>query len=116
MQALGLNNIARHENELINYTSKRLNEVPHLTQVGTAKNKGGVFSFDISGIHPQDLAFVLNKENVAVRTGHHCAEPLVNRLGYTSLARASLGLYSTKEDIDALVTALLKAERFFREE
>ena len=116
MQALGLDNIARHENELINYTSKRLNEVPHLTQVGTAKNKGGVFSFDISGIHPQDLAFVLNKENVAVRTGHHCAEPLVNRLGYTSLARASLGLYSTKEDIDALVTALLKAERFFREE
>ena len=72
--------------------------------------------FDIAGIHPQDIAFVLNKENVAVRTGHHCAEPLVNRMGYTSLTRASLGLYSNKDDIDALVAALLKAEKFFRED
>lgn len=115
MQALGLENIAQYEQELIKYTVERLNEVPHLTQVGTAKGKGGVFCFDIAGIHPQDLAFVLNKENVAVRTGHHCAEPLVNRMGYTSLARASLGLYSTKEDIDALIAALCKAEKFFRE-
>ena len=115
MQALGLENITQYEQELINYTIMRLNEVPHLTQVGTAKGKGGVFCFDIAGIHPQDLAFVLNKENIAVRTGHHCAEPLVNRMGYTSLARVSLGLYSTKEDIDALIAALCKAEKFFRE-
>ena len=115
MQNLGLENIMQHERELTAYTTARLNEVPRLKTVGTAANKGGVFSFAIDNIHPQDLAFVLNKENVAVRTGHHCAEPLVNRMGYTSLARASLGLYSTKEDIDALIAALLKAERFFRE-
>lgn len=115
MQALGLDNIAAHERELTTYATERLSEVPRLKMVGTAPDKGGVFSFDIAGIHPQDIAFVLNKENVAVRTGHHCAEPLVNRMGYTSLTRASLGLYSNKEDINALVSALLKAERFFRE-
>lgn len=115
MQALGLDNITEHEKELTAYASNRLSEVPGLKMVGTASDKGGVFSFDIAGIHPQDIAFVLNKENVAVRTGHHCAEPLVNRMGYTSLTRASLGLYSTKEDIDALIRALLKAEKFFRE-
>ena len=115
MQHLGLENIMQHERELTAYTTVRLNEVPNLKIIGTAPNKGGVFSFIVNGIHPQDLAFVLNKENVAVRTGHHCAEPLVNRMGYTSLARASLGLYSTKEDIDALINALLKAEKFFRE-
>ncbi len=116
MLSLGMENIAAHEKELTNYATARLNEVPRLKQVGTAIDKGGVFSFDVTGIHPQDLAFVLNKENVAVRTGHHCAEPLVNRMGYTSLTRASLGLYNTKEDIDALIAALLKAERFFRED
>ena len=115
MQHLGLENIMQHERELTVYTTARLNEVPNLKIIGTTANKGGVFSFIVDGIHPQDLAFVLNKENVAVRTGHHCAEPLVNRMGYTSLARASLGLYSTKEDIDALINALLKAEKFFRE-
>lgn len=115
MQALGLKNITLHEKELTIYATEKLSEVPRLKMVGTAPDKGGVFSFDIEGIHPQDIAFVLNKENVAVRTGHHCAEPLVNRMGYTSLTRASLGLYSNKEDIDALVRALLKAEKFFRE-
>lgn len=115
MQNLGLDNIMQHEKELTAYATARLNEVPNLKIVGTAAHKGGVFSFAVNGIHPQDLAFVLNKENVAVRTGHHCAEPLVNRMGYTSLARASLGLYSNKNDIDQLIEALLKAEKFFRE-
>jgi len=90
--------------------------VPKLKIIGTAAKKGGVFSFAVGNIHPQDLAFVLNKENVAIRIGHHCAQPIVNRMGYSSLARASLGLYTTKEDIDALVAALFKAEKFFREE
>lgn len=115
MQNIGFDNLIAHEKALVEYTLNRLSEVPNLKIIGTAKSRGGVFSFDIKGIHPQDLAFVLNKENVAVRTGHHCAQPIVNRMGYTSLARASLGLYTTKEDIDALVNALLKAEKFFRE-
>ena len=115
MQNIGFDNLAAHENELTAYTLNLLAQVPNLQIVGTAKNRGGVFSFDVKGIHPQDLAFVLNKENVAVRTGHHCAQPIVNRMGYTSLARASLGLYTAKEDIDTLFAALIKAEKFFRE-
>ena len=115
MMNLGLDNIEKHEQELVKYTTEKLLQVPDLKIIGTAKYKGGVFSFAIRDIHPQDLAFVLNKENIAIRTGHHCAQPIVNRMGYTSVARASLGLYSTKEDIDALYNALLKAEKFFRE-
>ncbi len=115
MMNIGLDNIVKHEQELIKYTMEKLLEVPNLKIVGTAKNKGGVFCFAIKDIHPQDIAFVLNKENVAIRTGHHCAQPIVNRMGYTSLARASLGIYSTKEDIDELTRALIKAEKFFRE-
>ena len=115
MTNLGLANIMAHEKELTQYTLMRLKQVPNLKIVGQAKNRGGVFSFAIADIHPQDIAFILNKENVFIRTGHHCAQPIVNRMGYTSLARASLGLYSTTEDIDALVEALLKAEKFFRE-
>jgi cysteine desulfurase/selenocysteine lyase len=67
----------------------------------------------VDGIHPQDLAFILGKEGVAVRTGHFCAEPLVNLLGYTSLTRASLGIYTVKEDVDELIKALYKAKNFF---
>lgn len=115
MQNIGFENLTAYEDELTAYTLNLLAQVPNLQIVGTAKDRGGVFSFDVKGIHPQDLAFVLNKENVAVRTGHHCAQPIVNRMGYTSLARASLGLYTAKEDIDALFAALIKAEKFFRE-
>ena len=81
--------------------------------VGTAKDKGGVFSFVVDKIHPQDLAFILNKEGVSVRVGHHCAAPLVRRMGYESVVRASLGLYNTKEDIDILCQAINKAKTFF---
>ena len=115
MQNLGLADIMLHEKQLTAYATERLTEVPNLKIIGTAKEKGGVFSFDIKNIHPQDIAFVLNKENVDVRIGHHCAQPIVNRMGYTSLTRASLGLYTTNEDIDMLISALLKAEKFFRE-
>ena len=115
MMNRGLENIEAHEKELVDYTTQKLLQVPDLKIVGTAKEKGGVFSFAIRDIHPLDLAFILNKENIAIRTGHHCAQPVVNRMGYTSLARASLGLYTSKEDIDSLYSALIKAEKFFRE-
>lgn len=113
MMALGLENITAHEQELVKYASEKLSGVLGLKLIGTAKDKGGVFSFVMDGIHPQDLAFILNKEGVAIRVGHHCAEPLVHRMGYESVARATLGLYSTKEDIDRLVAALNKARTFF---
>ena len=112
MQNIGLENIINHELELTKYTLDRLAEIKGLKLIGKAQNRGGVFSFVIDGIHPQDLAFILDQQGVALRVGHHCAEPLVNRMGYTSLARASLGLYSSKEDIDNLINALIKAKNF----
>ena len=113
MMNLGMENIKAHEDDLTRYMHLRLVEVDGLTEVGTAPNKGGVFSFYIDGIHSQDLAFILDKEGVAVRVGHHCAAPLVRRMGYESLARASFGLYSNRDDIDRFINALKKAKTFF---
>ena len=113
MMNLGMENITAHEDELTRYTTAKLHEIKGLHIVGDAPNKGGVFSFAVDGMHPQDLAFILDKEGVSVRTGHHCAQPIVNRMGYESLARASLGLYNTKEDVDALCAAIIKAQKFF---
>lgn len=104
--------IEEYEKKLIKYTTEKLLDIDGLKLVGNAKDKGGVFAFDIKNIHPQDLAFVLGKEGVAVRTGHFCAEPLVKLLGYNSLTRASLGIYSTTDDIDSLVLAIKKAKHF----
>ncbi len=113
MMKLGINNITSHERELTVYMLQKTSEIKDFKHIGTAPDKGGVFAFQVGSIHPQDLAYVLGKEGVAIRIGHHCAEPLVNRMGYTSLARASLGLYTIKEDIDAFVMAVKKAQRFF---
>jgi len=105
--------IEGYEKKLIEYATEKLLSVAGLKILGTAEDKGGVFSFALDNIHPQDLAFVLGKEGVGVRTGHFCAEPLVTKLGFTSLTRASLGIYSVKEDIDILIEALYKAKKFF---
>ncbi len=113
MMNLGLENITAHERELTEYTLQRLQEITGLKQIGTAKGKGGVFSFIIDGVHPQDLAFILDKEGIAVRVGHHCAAPLVRRMGCESVVRASLGLYTNKTDIDIFIAALQKAKTFF---
>lgn len=113
MMNLGMDNIETHEQELVKYASQKLFEIEGLSLIGTSKNKGGVFSFVMKGIHAQDLAFILNKEGVAIRVGHHCAEPLINRMGQESVARASFGLYTNKEDIDRLIAALNKAKTFF---
>ena len=113
MQKIGFDNIERHEREIADYMLQKTAEIKGFKHVGTAAGKGGVFAFQVGNIHPQDLAYVLGKEGVAIRIGHHCAEPLVNRLGYTSLARASIGLYTSKEDIDAFVAAVKKAQKFF---
>mgnify|MGYP004537399193 CR=1 FL=1 len=113
MMTLGMENIKAHEDELTAYMHKRLLEVKGLHEVGTAAGKGGVFSIAIDGIHPQDLAFILDKEGVSVRVGHHCAAPLVRRMGYESLTRASFGLYSNHTDVDNFIAALHKAQTFF---
>ena len=108
---IGFENINFHEKELLKHFNSRASEISDFKIIGTAKDKGGVISFDFKGIHPQDLSFVLAHEGVAIRIGHHCAEPLVERMGYHSLARASFGLYTSKTDIDAFFDALKKAER-----
>jgi len=113
MMNLGFENIEAHEAEITAYALQKLMQVKGLKLLGGAKDRSGVFSFVVEGIHPQDLAFILDKEGVAVRVGHHCAAPLVRRMGYESVVRASLGLYSTKEDIDVLCQALEKAKTFF---
>ncbi len=110
---LGFDNIEMHEKELITYFCDKAHKTDGMKIIGTAKDRGGVFAFDYKGIHPEDLAFVLAHENVAIRIGHHCAEPLVKRMGYNSLARASFGIYTTKSDIDAFFKALIKAGSFF---
>lgn len=113
VENLGMENIKNHEKNLILYMYQKAVDFPDLKFIGTAENKGGVFAFDFAGIHPQDLAFILAKEGVSIRIGHHCAEPLVHRMGYNSLARASFGLYTSKEDIDTFFEALRKAKKFF---
>ncbi len=110
---IGIDQIKAYEADLISYFNKKAEQTDGLKIIGTAKDKGGVFAFDFNGIHPQDLSFVLSHEGVAIRIGHHCAEPLVNRMGYTSLARASFGLYTSISDIDAFFNALNKAKHFF---
>jgi len=110
---IGFDNIYAHEQDLISYFYQKASEIQNFKIIGTAQNKGGVFAFDFKGIHPQDLSFVLAHEGIAIRIGHHCAEPLVHRMGYQSLCRASFGLYTSKQDIDAFFDGLYKAQRFF---
>ncbi|MBR6408706.1 MAG: SufS family cysteine desulfurase [Alphaproteobacteria bacterium] len=111
--SLGFDDIQAHESSLISYFNEQASLLKGFKIIGTAPDKGSVMAFDFCSIHPQDLAFVLSHEGVAIRIGHHCAEPLVNRMGYSSICRASFGLYTTKSDIDAFFSALQKAKHFF---
>ncbi len=110
---LGLANIARHEQELLAYATEAIAEVPGVRIIGTAREKAGVLSFVLEGVHPHDIGTILDREGVAVRTGHHCAQPVMKRFGVPATARASLGLYNTREEIDALVAGLLQVRKVF---
>ena len=103
---LGLENIHAHEQQLVSYCHKQLSHIPNLRILGPDKDKDAVVSFIVSGIHPLDLGTLLDQLGVAVRTGHHCAQPLLERLGLTSTVRASFALYNTTDEVDALVAAL----------
>ena len=113
--ALGMENVRAHEHELVRYALERLREVGGVRVIGPpgASERGGVISFEVEGIHPHDVADLINRENVCVRAGHHCAMPLMRRLGVPATARASLGPYNDRSDVDALVAALLKAREVF---
>ncbi len=113
LQSIGLNEIAIHEQELLDYATSRLRDIPGLTIYGTAEKKIGVISFLINGIHHYDTGMVLDKMGIAVRTGHHCNEPLMNHFDIEGTVRCSFALYNTKDEIDHLYNALMKVKEMF---
>jgi cysteine desulfurase/selenocysteine lyase len=106
LQALGLGRIAAAEHDLLDYATERLREVQGLTVVGTAPEKAAVVSFTVAGVHPHDLGTILDHEGVAIRTGHHCAMPVMDFYGVPATARASFAFYNTRAEVDRLVEAL----------
>jgi cysteine desulfurase/selenocysteine lyase len=113
MNEIGLESIAAYEHELLSYGTAVLSEIPGLRIIGTAKQKAGVLSFVMEDVHPHDIGTIVDQEGIAIRTGHHCAQPVMQRFGVPATARASLAFYNTKEEIDALVAALHKVREVF---
>ncbi|WP_413207682.1 aminotransferase class V-fold PLP-dependent enzyme [Rhodospirillum sp. A1_3_36] len=111
--AIGMDAIAAHERDLLLYATQRMASVPGLTIHGTATHKAAVISFTMESAHPHDMATILDRAGVCIRVGHHCAQPLMERLGVSATARASFGLYNTRADVDAFVKALEKVNEFF---
>ena len=110
---VGLHAVESFEHELLTYATEKLRTVPGLRIIGTAAEKASVLSFVLEGIHPHDIGTILDHEGIAVRTGHHCAQPVMQRFGIPATARASFAFYNTKEEVDALVRALHKVKEVF---
>jgi cysteine desulfurase / selenocysteine lyase len=113
LNKLGMENIAQYEHELLEYATRKVPAIPGVRIIGTAKDKAGVLSFVIEGVHPHDVGTILDQEGIAIRTGHHCAQPVMERFKVDATARASFGLYNTKEEIDALVRGIQKVQEVF---
>ncbi|MGA2088290.1 MAG: cysteine desulfurase [Stellaceae bacterium] len=113
IEDLGRDAIRTHEEQLTGYGVDKLSSLPGVKLVGAGQRRLGILSLDVQGIHPHDLATVLDQHHVAVRAGHHCAQPLMDRLGLTGTTRASLGVYNDESDIDALASALVAAQKIF---
>lgn len=113
VSAIGMDQIAAYEHELTVYAMQRLKEIPNMRIFGEAAHKGGVISFLVGNIHHFDMGTLLDRLGIAVRTGHHCAEPLMRRLGIEGTVRASFGIYNTKEEVDALVAGIERVSRMF---
>jgi cysteine desulfurase/selenocysteine lyase len=111
--ALGLDRVRDRERELLVYGTGALSEVPGLRLTGTAPEKVGILAFLLDGIHPHDIGTILDRAGVAIRVGHHCCQPLMARLGVPATARASLALYNTRDEIDALTKALHEVRELF---
>lgn len=106
LQAVGLERIGAYEHELLQYATERISEIPEVRLIGTAREKAGILSFTIKGAHPHDIGTILDREGVAVRAGHHCAQPVMERFCVPATARASFSFYNTKADVDALIQAI----------
>ena len=114
VEAIGLDRIAAHEHSLLDYGTELLSRIPEVRLIGTAREKTGVLSFVVEGIHPHDVGTILDGEGIAIRAGHHCAQPLMDRLGLPATARASLGLYNDQSDLDRLAEGIRKVIEVFR--
>ena len=101
------------EQELLDYATARIGELPEVRIIGTARDKASVLSFVIDGVHPHDIGTILDREGIALRAGHHCAQPVMQRFGVAATARASFAAYNTVEDVDALVRGLEAAREVF---
>jgi cysteine desulfurase/selenocysteine lyase len=115
LSELGMDNIAAHEKELLAYGTELLHSIPGLRLIGTARHKVGVLSFVIEGIHPHDVGTVVDRLGIAVRTGHHCAQPVMERFGVPATTRASLAFYNTKADLEALAAGIRRVQEVFKQ-
>ena len=113
VKSIGFEAIGRHEDRLLSYASEQLSRVPGLRFIGTARHRAGAISFVLDGVHPHDIGTILDQEGVAVRTGHHCAQPVMKRFGVPATTRASFAIYNTLAEIDALVAGLGKVREIF---
>jgi cysteine desulfurase / selenocysteine lyase len=113
VEGIGRDRLAAHEREILEYGTRALMDLPGLRLTGTASEKAGILAFVMNGVHPHDVGTILDREGVAIRAGHHCCQPLMERLGVPATVRASLALYNTHEEIDALVGALAKVREVF---
>jgi len=114
VSSLGLENIASYEHDLLTYATDRLQQIDGLRIIGTARQKASVISFTLEGVHPHDIGTILDQEGIAIRTGHHCAQPLMMRFNVPATGRASFGVYNTRAEADALVDGLGKVIEVFR--
>jgi len=113
VNSIGKERIAAHEHDLVGYAQERLRQINSLRLIGTAKSKGPVISFELKGAHPHDVATVIDRQGIAVRAGTHCVMPLLERFNVTATCRASFGMYNTREEVDHLAQALIKAQELF---
>jgi cysteine desulfurase/selenocysteine lyase len=114
LQGLGLDRIAAYEHELLHYATEKLSAIEGLCIVGNAKAKASVLSFVLEGIHPHDVGSILDHDGIVVRAGHHCAQPVMQRLGIPATTRASFAYFNTREDVNALVAGILKVQEIFK--
>ena len=111
---VGLKSIVKHEESLVNYAFDELSNIDEVKIIGTAKKRAGLVSFIIDGVHPHDIGTLLDSQGIAIRAGHHCAQPVMERFGIPATARASFGMYSTKEEVDRLVSAVINVIGMFK--
>ncbi|MGH9372354.1 MAG: aminotransferase class V-fold PLP-dependent enzyme, partial [Vicinamibacterales bacterium] len=112
--SVGLPDVARHEGDLLAYATAALEEIPGVRIIGTARQKASILSFVLDGVHPHDIGTIVDREGVAIRTGHHCAQPVMERFGVPATARASFAMYNTREDVDTLIGALRRVRAVFQ--